>query len=161
MSGVHKINIKSLAINLGISLGVGILSGLLSMSGMDSFEDVVKPPLTPPGFIFPIVWTILFTLMGISAYLISQSEANNKSTAFIIYGLQLAVNFFWPIFFFNMQAYLFSFIWLILLLILIIAMIVSFMSVNKTAAYLQIPYLLWAAFATYLNFGVFLLNPKL
>lgn len=161
MSGVHKINIKSLAINLGISLGVGILSGLLSMSGMDSFEDVVKPPLTPPSFIFPIVWTILFTLMGISSYLISQSEANNKSTALIIYGLQLAVNFFWPIFFFNMQAYLFSFIWLILLLILIIAMIVSFMSVNKTAAYLQIPYLLWAAFATYLNFGVFLLNPKL
>ena len=158
MSSVCKINIKKLAKCLGISLGVGALSALFTMFGMDSFEKAVKPPLTPPSFLFPIVWTILFILMGISSYIVCNSDSENRTTALSVYGIQLAVNFFWPIFFFNLEAYLFSFIWIILLWILIIVMIVQFNEVSKVAALLQIPYLLWVTFAAYLNFGIYLLN---
>lgn len=158
MSSVCKINIKKLAKCLGISLGIGALSALFTMFGMDSFEKAVKPPLTPPSFLFPIVWTILFILMGISSYIVCNSDSENRTTALSVYGIQLAVNFFWPIFFFNLEAYLFSFIWIILLWILIIVMIVQFNKVSKVAALLQIPYLLWVTFAAYLNFGIYLLN---
>lgn len=158
MSGVHKINFKKLAICLGISLGVGLLSGIISMMGMESFKQANTPPLTPPDFIFPIVWTILFILMGISSYIISTSDSPDKTTALDVYGLQLGVNFFWPLLFFNLSAYLFSFIWIILLWILIIVMIKLFWNISKPAALLQIPYLLWVTFAAYLNFGVYLLN---
>ena len=158
MSGVHKINFKKLAICLGISLGVGLLSGIISMTGMESFKQANTPPLTPPDFIFPIVWTILFILMGISSYIISTSDSPDKTTALAVYGLQLGVNFFWPLLFFNLSAYLFSFIWIILLWILIIVMIKLFWNISKPAALLQIPYLLWVTFAAYLNFGVYLLN---
>ena len=137
MSSVHKLIIKM---------------------GMDDFKSANKPPLTPPDYLFPIVWTILFILMGISAYIIYQSDALEKSNALIVYGIQLLVNFFWPIFFFNMSAYLFSFIWIIILWLLIILMIKMFYPISKTAALLQIPYLIWVTFAAYLNFGVFLLN---
>ena len=158
MSSVHKINYKHLIISLAISLGIGLLSGLFTMMGMENFEKANKPFLTPPDYIFPIVWTILFILMGISAYIIFRSDSLQKSNALIIYGIQLLVNFFWPIFFFNMSAYLFSFIWIILLWLLIILMIKMFYPISKTAAFLQIPYLLWVTFAAYLNFGIFLLN---
>ena len=158
MLSVHKIDLKKLGISLAISLGVGIISGILTMTAMDSYEQAVKPPLTPPGFLFPIVWTILFTLMGISSYIIYKSDDENSRKALAIYGIQLVVNFFWPIFFFNMQAYLFSFIWIILLWLLIILMIYEFSKVSKLAAWLQVPYLLWVTFAAYLNFGIFLLN---
>ncbi len=158
MSSVHKINYKQLAISLAISLGMGFLSGLVSMMGMENFENANKPPLTPPNYLFPIVWTILFILMGISAYIVFRSDELAKSNALIVYGIQLLVNFFWPIFFFNMSAYLFSFIWIIVLWLLIILMIKMFYQISKTAALLQIPYLLWVTFAAYLNFGVYLLN---
>ncbi len=158
MSSVHKIYYKQLIISLAISLGTGFLSGLVSMMGMENFENANKPPLTPPNYLFPIVWTILFILMGISAYIIFKSDELAKSNALIVYGIQLLVNFFWPIFFFNMSAYLFSFIWIIVLWLLIIIMIKMFYQISKTAALLQIPYLLWVTFAAYLNFGVYLLN---
>lgn len=158
MSSVHKIYYKQLIISLAISLGTGFLSGLVSMMGMENFENANKPPLTPPNYLFPIVWTILFILMGISAYIVFRSDELAKSNALIVYGIQLLVNFFWPIFFFNMSAYLFSFIWIIVLWLLIIIMIKMFYQINKTAALLQIPYLLWVTFAAYLNFCVYLLN---
>lgn len=158
MPSVHKINLKHLAISLAISLGVGILSGISTMGSMENFEKISKPPLTPPGIVFPIVWFILFTLMGISSYIIYESDSQNSKNALTVYGIQLVVNFIWPLLFFNMQAYLFSFIWILLLWILIIIMIVQFYKISKPAALLQIPYLLWVTFATYLNFGVFLLN---
>lgn len=161
MSSVHKINLKQLAISLAISLGTGFLSGLVTMHRMENFKTANKPPLTPPDFLFPIVWTILFILMGISAYVIYQSDARGKTKALIVYGVQLVVNFFWPIFFFNLSAYLFSFIWIILLWLLIILMIKLFYPINKTAALLQLPYLLWVTFAAYLNFGVYLLNQEM
>lgn len=158
MSGVRKINIKQLAISLAISLGTGFLSGLISMLGAESFKKAVKPPLTPPDLVFPIVWSVLYILMGISAYIIYRSDDMDKTKALFIYGAQLLVNFFWPIFFFNFSAYLFAFIWILLLWLLIILMIKSFYPISKTAALLQIPYFLWVSFAAYLNFAVFLLN---
>jgi tryptophan-rich sensory protein len=158
---VHNINLKKLAISCAISLGVGILSGVISMFGMDNFDKAVKPPLTPPSFLFPIVWTILFLLMGISSYFIysaNNADSDIRSTALTIYGAQLIVNFFWPIIFFNLSAYLLALIWIILLLVLIIVMIRLFYKISPVAGGLQIPYLLWTAFATYLTFGVFILN---
>lgn len=161
MQVVHNINYKKLLISCGISLGVGGLSALISMMGRSSYEVAEKPPLTPPGWLFPIVWTILYILMGISSYLVYNTRTDlqdTKSTALIIYGVQLIVNFFWSIIFFNFSAYLFAFIWILLLLFLIFVMIKLFYKINKTAAILQIPYLIWVAFATYLTFGVFILN---
>ena len=155
-----KINWKLLIKCIAIPLIVGTVAGLLSRNAMMDFEALNKPPLSPPAWLFPVVWTILYTLMGISSYLIKISGADEKdiSDALGIYFYQLIVNFLWPIFFFNFQWYLFAFIWLILLWILVIHMIKRFDSISKTAAYLNIPYLLWLTFAAYLNFAIWWLN---
>jgi tryptophan-rich sensory protein len=145
---------KPYIIEILIALAVGGLSAYLTKDSMADFEALVKPPLTPPGFIFPIVWAILFILMGISAGMIYKSSGNVP----FIYRLSLIVNFLWSIIFFNMEAYLFAFVWLLLLLVLIILTIIDYSKINKTAAYLQIPYLVWVAFAGYLNFFIWLLN---
>jgi len=149
---------KSLIINLLISLGVGGLSALLTMGSMDIYKYLDKPPLAPPSIVFPIIWTVLFTLMGISSYLIYESNNENKQKALLIYSIQLLVNFAWPIFFFVLSYRLIALFIIITLLILIIMMIIKFYNINKLAAYLQIPYVLWVAFATYLNFGLYILN---
>ena len=145
---------------IAIPLIVGGAAGLLSGGGMEAFAALNKPPLSPPGWLFPIVWTILYTLMGISSYLISTSDAEPQeiSKALSVYGYQLLVNFLWPIFFFQFQWYLFSFFWLLLLWVLILWMLRLFYPISKTAAYLNIPYLLWVTFAGYLNFGIWWLN---
>lgn len=133
-------------------IGGGIV-GLIISSYMD-YQDLIKPPLSPPGFIFPIVWTILYLLMGISYY-ISNSDDKELDQ---IYLLQLLVNFLWPIIFFVLKMYFSAFLWIILLLILVVVMIKEFLRIKKLSGYLQIPYLLWLLFATYLNIGVFILN---
>ena len=153
-----NIKFKPLAISILIALGVGGLSGFLTMGNMDIYRNINKPPLSPPPIVFPIVWTILFILMGISAYLIYESNSNLKGKELAIYGLQLVVNFFWPIIFFNGQKFLLAFVWLLLLVALIIETILIFKDINKKASLLLIPYLLWSIFATYLNLGVYLLN---
>ncbi len=161
MRMVHSIDIKKLIASCAISLGVGILSGIISMFGMESFDKANKPPLSPPDFLFPIVWTFLFLLMGISAYIIYTARNDPKglrTTALAVYGAQLIVNFVWPIIFFNLAAYLLAFIWIVLLLIMIIIMIKLFYKISPLAGALQIPYLLWTAFATYLTLGVLILN---
>lgn len=135
-----------------IALAVGGVSAFLTRGNFNVYEEVTRPPLAPPGVLFPIVWTVLYILMGISAGLM---ERTRGSVPFIYY-LQLAVNFFWSIIFFNMQSFLFAFIWLVLLWVLIIAMILDFARTNKLAAFLQIPYLLWVTFAGYLNFFIWL-----
>lgn len=155
---MHQIKWKPLIICLLIPLAVGGLSALLTMGSMEIYGNLNQPPLSPPGFLFPIVWTILFILMGISSYLIFVSDDRNKTKALIIYAVQLVFNFVWSLIFFNMQSYLFAFIWLVILWALIIAMIVSFWKISKPAALLQIPYLLWVTFAGYLNLGIYLLN---
>ena len=152
------INWKSLTANLAISLGTGILSALITRNSMDTYKNLNLPKLAPPSILFPIVWTILFILMGISAYIIYESNSDQKQSALTIYGIQLLVNFIWPILFFNLGLYLFSFIWIILLWLLIILMINSFKNISSLAAYLQIPYLLWVTFASYLNFMIYYSN---
>ena len=149
--------IKPYVISIAIALGVGALSSLLTKGNMNLYDYIVKPPLSPPMIVFPIVWSILFILMGISSAMVFVNRENNKEaarSALLTYAFQLAVNFFWSIIFFNMKAYLFAFIWILLLLALILIMIIQFRKVSKTAAYLQIPYLLWVIFAAYLTFMV-------
>ena len=134
----------------------GAIVGLITSGYMD-YQDMVKPPLSPPGIIFPIVWTILYILMGISYFLATKNNENNKELD-QIYLLQLLVNFMWPIIFFVLKMYFTAFLWIILLLILVIVMIKELLKVNKVSGYLQIPYLIWLLFATYLNLGITLLN---
>ena len=151
--------LKPYVISVLIALGVGGLSALLTSGNMNN--DFVSPPLSPPAALFPIVWSVLYTLMGISAALVyvkGKEEDKDISGALGIYLLQLAVNFFWSIIFFNMRAFLFAFIWIILLWILIIAMIKRFYEISPLAAYLQIPYFLWVTFAAYLNLAIYILN---
>lgn len=143
-----------------LSEAVGGLSGWLTHNGMETYKAAVaKPLLSPPSIVFPIVWGILFALMGIGAariYLVSASRARSRSL--LLFLVQLVVNFFWSIIFFNLQAYGFAFLWLLLLWVLILLMILSFHKADRIAAWLQVPYLLWVTFAAYLNFGVWLLN---
>ncbi len=154
------IKLKPLLINLFIPLTVGGLSALLTMGSMKTFESINKPPLSPPGWLFPVVWTILFALMGISAYLVyvTSYSKKQKNNAFTVYAVQLIFNFFWSIIFFNMQAYLFAFIWLVILWALILLNIILFYRISKPAGLLLIPYLLWVTFAGYLNFAIYLMN---
>ena len=141
-----------------LPLAVGGAASLLSNNGMETFISINQPPLSPPAWLFPVVWTILYTLMGISSYLILTSEEDNVRSAGMLYGYQLVVNFLWPIFFFNFQWYLFSFFWLLLLMGVVAAMVLEFYKISKPAAYLNIPYLLWLMFAAYLNFAIWQLN---
>ena len=153
-----KINWKALIISLIIPLAVGGLSAFLTRDSMMIYEQITQPPLAPPSILFPIVWTILFALMGVSSYLVYTSDAKNKKEALSLYGVQLIVNFIWPLLFFNMQAFLASFLWLLLLWVLVALMIRQFYIARPIAGYLQIPYLIWLTFAAYLNFAIFLLN---
>ena len=144
-----------------LTLAIGALSAIITMGNMDVYNDIIKPPLAPSGFVFPIVWTILYTLMGISLALVI-NKGRNKGVytlpAIRTYVLQLAVNFFWSIIFFNMRAYFLSFVWLILLWFLIVDMIFRFYKISKLASYINIPYFLWVTFAGYLNFMIYILN---
>ncbi len=155
-----KGKIKPYVIGILIPLAVGGLSAFFTRNSMNLYETTVKPDLAPPAIIFPIVWTVLYILMGIGSTIVYNSSANGieKSNALFIYRLQLAFNFFWSIIFFNMRAFLFSFIWLVVLWVLIIVMIIKFYNINKLAGLLQIPYLLWVTFAGYLNLMIYLLN---
>lgn len=155
-----KIDIKKLLKSIALPLVVGTVAGFLTRGSMESFESLNKPALSPPGWLFPVVWTVLYILMGISFYLIDEANAGSKETreAKRIYYLQLAVNFLWSFFFFSFEWYLFAFVWLILLWVLIIVMISRFAGISKVAAYINIPYLFWVTFAAYLNWAIWLLN---
>lgn len=153
--------IKPFVLSVLISLGVGGLSALLTQGSMDFYESINKPPLAPYGFLFPIVWTVLFLLMGISAALVWKDREKNREGArcgIASYGFSLVFNFFWSILFFNGRAFLFSFFWLLILLFLIGRSILCYKKVSPVAAYLQLPYFLWVSFAGYLNFAIYLLN---
>lgn len=150
---------KKLLWCLAIPLGVGGVSALLTSGNMQLFEEINKPPLSPPGWLFPVVWTILYVSMGVALYLVVMAKgAKSNLPAYISFGVQLFFNFFWSIIFFNTRAFLFAFIWLVLLWVAIIVNIFFFYKVNKTAGKILIPYLIWVTFAGYLNFGIYLLN---
>jgi len=145
-------DLKKLIINILIPLVIGGIVALITMPFMD-YKSLEQPLLSPPSILFPIIWTILYILMGISAYLISK-----KDSIPLIYYVGLGVNALWSIIFFVFKWRLLAFLWIILLIILVIKMIISFYKIDKWSAYLQIPYLLWILFACYLNLGIYLLN---
>lgn len=152
--------IKPYVISVALALGVGGLSALLTAGNMDLYSEIVQPPLAPPPWLFPVVWTVLFILMGISSAMIFTSDATKRdvNNALTVYGINLFLNFFWSIIFFNMRAYFFAFIWLIALWITILVMIIKFIKIKPLAGYLQIPYLIWVTFAGYLNLAIYILN---
>ena len=154
-----KINWKKLLICLAIPLAVGGLAALLS-GGMSDYGVMAKPPLSPPGWVFPVVWGILYLLMGYASYRVLESGAAEEEIkkTLTLYGLQLVANFIWPLLFFGGGWFLLSFFWLILLWVLIFLTIRAFSSIDETAGNLLIPYILWVTFAAYLNFGIYLLN---
>lgn len=158
--GLSKLDKKLLAICIALPLLVGGVSALLTRESMMLFESVQKPPLSPPGWLFPVVWTILYTLMGIASYLVLTSEAPKEEVgrAINVYLYQLLVNFLWSTWFFNLQWYFFAFFWLVLLWVMILVTTVRFYKISKPAGYLMVPYLLWVTFAGYLNLGIALLN---
>lgn len=152
---------KTYFVSIAIALAVGIISALLTMGNMDFYSEITKPALAPPSILFPIVWTVLYTLMGISAAMIygeKDAKPAQVNRAMAVYGLNLLLNFFWSIIFFNMRAFLFSFIWLVALWAVILIMIIMFYRIKPIAGILQIPYLLWVTFAGYLNLSIYILN---
>lgn len=151
-----KIDIKKLLFYILITLGIGSLPALFVR--FDTYKNFVKPPLSPPGVLFPIVWTILFILMGISIYRIVMTKDFGIDSLKILYFVQLFVNALWTPIFFGLNAFLFAFIWLLILLILVVIMVIKFHYIDKTSAYLLIPYVIWLVFAGYLNLGVYILN---
>ena len=145
---------------IALAEGVGVLAGFLTRDGTEYFaRNVVKPPLTPPGAVFPVVWAVLYALMGIGAARISLTAPSRERTAGLrLFGVQLAFNFVWPLLFFLLRNYALSFFWLTALWGLIVWMALSFYELDRPAAWLQIPYLLWVLLAGYLNLGVWMLN---
>ena len=154
-----KFSWKKLLIGLAIPLGTGGLAALLS-GGMDSYRTLNQPPLSPPGWLFPIVWSILYLLMGYASYRIytADAPASARKQALILYGAQLLANFLWPIVFFRFHWYWAAFLLLAILWVLIYLTMQLFSPIDETAEDLLIPYLLWVTFAGYLNLGVALLN---
>ena len=156
---VLSVRTKSLIKNLAIPLLVGALSGFLTNSDVKEFMATAqKPFFMPPGWLFPVVWTLLYILMGFSAYIIDNTPSSRKNRALTIYYIQLFFNFVWSFIFFSAENFLFAFIWIIILWILIIATIIEFKIIKARAAYFLIPYLIWVTFAAVLNFSIYLLN---
>ena len=155
-----KANWKTFLLWIGLTEGVGALSGWLSRDGMKLYsETVVQPPLSPPMWVFPVVWSILFLLLGYGAariYLAPESRVRSRGLNLFV--AQLIVNFFWSLIFFNAQAFGLAFVWLLLLWVLVLLMILVFRKVDPVAAWAQVPYLLWLTFAAYLSGGVWYLN---
>ena len=155
-----KIKIKPLVVALILPLATGGLASLLSRGRMDLFGTVEKPPLSPPAWLFPVAWTILYVLMGVASYRVFTARAASaeKNRALLFYGIQLAFNFFWTLIFFNLGAYWFAFVWLAALLALIVITTMKFRRIDRPAAYLMLPYIVWVIFAGYLNLGIALSN---
>lgn len=157
---MKKINWKSLLTSLALSLGTGILGSVLSGGGMTQYAERYRPPLSPPGWVFPIIWTVLYILMGIASYLIWENGhsggklTEDTASALTLYLISLGLNLLWPILFFRSETYLLAFADLILLWISIFLMIKRFRPINKTAAKLLWPYLIWVTFAGYLNLAI-------
>ncbi|MBR5135023.1 MAG: tryptophan-rich sensory protein [Clostridia bacterium] len=149
------INLKKLLLTLGITVAAGVVSGFI---GGASFDGLVKPPLTPPAWIFPVVWTILYVMMGYAAYRIATSRSSDRTDALKSYWLQLGVNALWTFFFFRLEWRLFAFFWLLLLLALLVRTIMKFQAIDVIAERFLYPYLAWCGFAAYLNLAFYLVN---
>lgn len=156
----NKVNAKELAAAIALPLAVGGLSALLTKNGMKEFEALRQPPLSPPDWVFPVVWTVLYAMMGTASYKVYASDAHDirRRRALTVYGVQLAVNFLWTVVFFALGAHLSAFWLIVLLWLLIVVCMLMFYHISQKAGRLMIPYALWVSFAAYLNLGVYLLN---
>ena len=155
-----KIKWKPLLLALALPLAVGGFSAFLTRDGMRRFAALAKPPLSPPSWLFPVVWTLLYLMMGLACYLVWVSGVSDRrrDRALTVYGLSLAANFLWPILFFTVQAWLAAFLLLLLLWALVGIAALLFGAITPRAGKLLLPYLAWLTFAAYLNLGVWLLN---
>lgn len=156
---MKNIDYKKLFKYIILTILVGTIPSIFTFKSMSMYSTLNKPPLSPPGFIFPITWTILYILMGISFYKVMDSKSKYKEEAKLIYYIQLITNALWTPIFFGFKQYFLAFAWLLMILVFVIFMVTIFYKINKKSAYLQIPYIIWLLFAAYLNFGVFVLNP--
>ena len=154
-----KRRVLTYVLAIALPLAVGGLAALLTSGGMEEYKQLNQPELAPPDWVFSVVWPLLYTLMGISSAMVYLSEDNCRSDALRVYLLQLFLNFGWTFLFFGLRLFLASFVWLVVLEAVIVVMIAMFFAVRPLAAYLQIPYFFWVAFAGYLNLAVYLLNP--
>ena len=153
-------NWKTLLLCLAVPLAAGGIGALLAGGFGESYGAMYKPLLSPPGWVFPVVWTALYLLMGYASWLVLTSEASEPRLrrALTVYGAQLLLNLLWPLLFFRLGWYGFAFVWLLLLLLAVLLCLVLFRYIVKRAGDLLIPYLLWLFFAAYLNLGVAILN---
>lgn len=151
------IDLKKLIKNIAIPNIFGFLGSILG-GVKKGFNNIIKPSFTPPSIVFPIAWTILYILMGISAYMIETSDDVRKDKALTIYYIQLILNASWTIFFFKLKWFLFSTVLVLIIFGLTIYMIIEFYKIKKAAAYLNIPYALWLIFAGILSYNVYMLN---
>lgn len=152
-----RVDWKKLLVCIAIPLAVGALASALSGGMGESYFSYIKPPLSPPGWLFPVVWTVLYVLMGYASYLVAQAPGENRK-ALVLYGIQLAMNFLWPILFFRFEMVGAALVLLMVLWVTVLLTIRAFSQVSEQAGDLLIPYILWLSFALYLNFGIFLLN---
>ena len=149
--------IKIYAKSIFIPVVTGTIVGILTSQFID-YNTLQKPPLSPPSILFPIAWTILYILMGISIYRIDKTNSNKKSETKLIYFIQLVINALWTPIFFGLKEYFLAFLWILMLILLVVTMMILFFKIDKISSYLNIPYILWLLFAAYLNFGIFVLN---
>ena len=153
------IDFKKLIKNIAIPLIVGIVAGILTRDDVKAFtQTAVQPSFQPPPVLFPIVWTILYIMMGISAYIAETNQKNGDKSPFVFYYAQLFFNFVWSFIFFSAENYLLALVWIVILLMLIIITTIKFGQIKPAAAYLMIPYILWVSFATILNYSIYILN---
>lgn len=155
-----KIRWKPLLLCLAVPVALGSLVGFFTMDGMKRFPMLEQPPLSPPTWLFPVVWTVLYLMMGLASYLVRTGGASEqeREEALHLYRWQLAVNLAWPVLFFGLGWYWLAFGWLVLLLVLILWTMLKFYKVDGRTVFLLLPYLLWVGFAGYLNCGIALLN---
>lgn len=157
---MKKIRVSSLIIALLLPVIVGMISSALASKGMDAYSTMDKPPLSPPAWVFPVAWTILYLMMGLASYYVAVAEVNlrDQLLALMFYVLQLAMNFMWSIIFFNWEQYLFAFIWLAIMWGIVVLCVIRFYSISKVASLLMVPYVAWLTFAGYLNWGSYMLS---
>jgi tryptophan-rich sensory protein len=156
---LKKVNWFQLLAIILITELAGVLSSLSSGNVGQIYASLIKPPLSPPGWLFGVVWPILYLLMGIAAYIIYQApQSPEREKAINLYWVQLFINFLWPIVFFRFEWFWISVLVILLLDVLVLITTILFYRINKIAGYLMIPYLLWILFATYLNIGIAVLN---
>ncbi len=153
-------NFLLLLFYLFFPLFIGFAASSLSAQSAIIYDEFIRPPFSPPSYVFGIVWTCVYLLMGLAAFLVSISNKArvNKEPALQVFFFQLAINFCWTFFFYTMEYRLFAFLWILFLWVLIFYTIKLFYKISKTAAILLLPYIFWLSFAAYLNLGIYILN---